>query len=768
MPEILTSSFELYSPLQISFVRWVIPAVVFIIALAIFLIELASNAQKRMLVYSFPFFVLTVSLAGTFFLWRNTKLDVNQQALSKFDIETKLMEDLVLERMEIYANALRAGRGFFLSSDEVTRTEWKDFVEGVNIQKNYPGVQGLGFAKVLKPEEINNFEESVRADGFPDFKVFPDYPRDVYTSIKYLEPFDFRNQRAFGYDMFSQETRRKAMEHARDNGTPSISGKVLLLQETDEDIQPGFLMYIPLYKKGAILENQEDREREIDGYIYSPFRMNDFVNAIFSNHKYPIRLEIFDGDKQGKDSIMYDSKIEVPTEEQMQDPKFEIVHSVDLYGNSWIFKFSLMPEYGLIDFQESYPALVLRLGIIFSFLLALLMYFLAFSRARAIKIAEEITEDLRVQTRDLEERKKMDEAILAGIGDGLTATDKNGDIIIANQAFTNILGWKKGEVLGKKMLEVIPMEEESGKKVSSQDRPLSRVLKTGKKIVDSEKYYRRRDGEKVPVEINVTPIISGGEVAGIIEIFRDISKEKEVDKMKTEFLSLASHQLRTPLSAIKWFLEIILGGEAGKLSKKQQEMLGKVDQSNNRMIELVNSLLNVSRLEQGRIMVDPEPIDLNNLLNEVLAETSFKVKEKKQNIIKKLKKNKLIIKIDPKLIRQVYLNLISNAIKYSPEKSDIIVSMKKTEKEVIFSVKDSGYGIPKSEQSKIFSKFYRASNISVKDTEGNGLGLYLVKKIVEVSGGRIWFESTENKGSTFSFLLPLSGSKKKKGIKSLT
>lgn len=736
--------------LQKNFVEKTIPLFLFILAVLSLGSLLLNKYNKNLAATLLPLIILLASLGITITVWQFAKESVARQARAKFEQEIASLEENVKERLEIYSNVLYGGRGLFDASEEVTRDEWKAYIDGVNIQKNYPGVQGIGYAAVLKPNEVSVFENKIRSEGFPDFKVFPEGQREVYTSIQFLEPFDFRNQRAFGYDMFSEATRRAAMEYARDNDTAAITGKVLLLPETQEDIQAGFLMYLPVYS-----ENNEPI-----GYVYSPFRMRDFMQATLFNSSLDVDLEIFDGTEINDDTEMFDADEGIYSRDPGYTPRFEKNDVIGLYGHTWTFRYITSPDFGLGEFQENYPQLVLRVGVVLSFLLAVATYGLASSRARAVKLAEEIT-------RDLKEQKDKDEAILTGIGEGLTATDEKGNIILANPAFTQILGWGENEVIGKKMSEIIPMEDENGSRVQESDRPLSKVLNTGKSINTSNKIYLRKDGTKVPVEITVTPIIREGKVNGIIEIFRDIAKEKEVDRMKTEFLSLASHQLRTPLSAMKWFLEILLDNSIGKLNKQQQEMAQKTQQSNNRMIELVNSLLNVSRLEQGRIMVEPVPTDLIKLLDEVLTELQPQYKAKSQKINRSIPKEKITLNIDPKLIRQVYLNLLSNAIKYSPEKSTIQISVTKDANNIVSSVSDRGYGIPKAEQEKIFEKFYRASNIATKDTEGNGLGLYLVKQVVEVSGGKIWFESVEGKGTTFSFSLPLSGSKMKKGEKSL-
>jgi len=355
------------------------------------------------------------------------------------------------------------------------------------------------------------------------------------------------------------------------------------------------------------------------------------------------------------------------------------------------------------------------------------------------------------------EIKKFQQAVEAS-SDGIIITDTDAKIIYVNPKWESITGYKLSEVHGKN-----PNIFKSEKTHSHVFEEMWKALKNNKDFYTDELVNKRKDGSEYSTELAVAPITESGKTLYYVGITTDITKRKEVDRMKSEFISLASHQLRTPLSAMRWFLEMLLDGDAGELSSEQRDYVSNVYQANSNMIELVNALLNVSRIESGRIIIDPIPTDLSELIKSVVNETKVKYTEKKQNIIISIHHDLPKINLDPKLIRHVFLNLITNAIKYSPERGEIHIFVSKNDKEVLVQVSDTGFGIPETEKSKVFQKFYRGSNIVKYEIEGTGLGLYLAKAIVESSKGKIWFKSEEGKGTSFWVSLPLVGMEPKQG-----
>jgi PAS domain S-box-containing protein len=370
---------------------------------------------------------------------------------------------------------------------------------------------------------------------------------------------------------------------------------------------------------------------------------------------------------------------------------------------------------------------------------------------------------LRDSYQRLEVETERDKTLLESLGEGVIAVDAQANITLINKQALEMLEIPAEEnAVGKPATQAFAIYGQQDQLLTPEQTPVTVALQS-LKAVDEVVGFHKKAGAKILVNISANPVIVKGAVVGAIMTVRDVTKEKEVDRMKTEFISLASHQLRTPLSAIRWFTEMLISGDAGQLLPEQLDFAKNISDSTDRMIALVNALLNISRIESGRIMVDPKPTDLRELVSGIINDLKAKTEEKKQSLVISVHQDLPKISLDPRLIGQVYLNLLTNAVKYTPKGGEISVFISKKDDQVISQVTDSGYGIPKDQQSRVFQKFFRASNAVKVETDGTGLGLYLIKSVIESSGGKIWFESEEGKGTTFWFSIPLSGMKAKQG-----
>jgi PAS domain S-box-containing protein len=393
------------------------------------------------------------------------------------------------------------------------------------------------------------------------------------------------------------------------------------------------------------------------------------------------------------------------------------------------------------------------------------------SRGEIEQQAQNLELEVTERTKQLTEAKAKDEALLKSIGDGVIATNRKGEIIFINNIAAKLLDSTIGDITGKPCAEVISLQNTNGKEIPNNLRPTSLALNSGKttSITSADNYYFvSKNGRKFPVAIIATPAIINEEIIGTTAIFKDITKEKEIDKAKNEFISLASHQLRTPLTTVNWYAEMLLAGDAGKINEEQKKYLNEIYKNNQRMDKLVNTLLNVSRIEMGALMIEPTPTNIGKLILSILDEQKLQINNKKIVILTSFKEKIRPTRVDPKFLRIAIQNLLSNAIKYTPEKGTIKIDLKTTKKNtlidkkkinkdsIVITVSDNGYGIPKNQQDKIFGKLFRASNAKKKNPEGTGLGLYISKGIIERLNGQIWLNSEENKGTTFYVILPVA------------
>lgn len=368
----------------------------------------------------------------------------------------------------------------------------------------------------------------------------------------------------------------------------------------------------------------------------------------------------------------------------------------------------------------------------------------------------DITEHRKLEQALEDIREAKEKTILSSIGDGLMACDINGKITLFNNVLAELSGFPSKEAIGKHYQQVISLVIEETNK-PAQDF-ITQTIKEGKtNSISNHTMIIKKDGTRIAVTYRSSPIFDKySKNNGCVVIFRDFSDERKIDRAKTEFVSLASHQLRTPLTSINWIIEQFSNKNYGEITPKQENALKTLSASSHHMTDLVNTLLKVSLIDLGTFAIKPISTDISTLANEVLSDLSMEAKMKKLKFLKRFQAISKI-KADPVIIRIIWQNLISNAIHYSPSGGKIKIGIIKHKKDLLLSVTDEGIGIPEKEHDNIFNKLYRASNAEKNDTGGSGLGLYIIKSILDNSGGKIWFNSNKNKGTTFYVTIPLSG-----------
>ncbi|MEA3453123.1 MAG: ATP-binding protein [Patescibacteria group bacterium] len=357
-----------------------------------------------------------------------------------------------------------------------------------------------------------------------------------------------------------------------------------------------------------------------------------------------------------------------------------------------------------------------------------------------------ILEDTEAAKVEIEKEKTRTQIVLNNFLDGLLIFGSDKKLWSINPRAEEFLKITMEEVLDKTM-------EEIGEITGIKE--LANVKKIKKKVF-REELVPQEKGLILEMTIQKVGLPNKPETDTLV-ILHDISREKVIEQLKSQFVSVAAHQLRTPLSIIKWSLSMMIQGELGSLTDEQKEILEKTNQTNERMIRLINDLLNVARIEEGRFIYRPQAVDFNELLQDIIKPIHQLADEKKIKLKASLTKEPKVVRADTEKLALATKNLIENAIYYTEPKGSVTVSLTSKDNQLEFFVKDTGIGIPKDQQSRIFGKFFRGDNAVRKETEGTGLGLFIAKNIIEAHKGKIWFESVEGKGTTFFFTLPIIG-----------
>jgi signal transduction histidine kinase/ActR/RegA family two-component response regulator len=586
--------------------------------------------------------VLMISLIATWWGWFMVK-EASQQQIKNtvFDYRVERIKGAITTRMLIYQQMLQGCAALFAASVAVERHEWHDYIETLHLDKYYPGVQGVGFSKRILPHEKANHIAEIRAEGgfFQNYTIKPEGEREEYTSVVYLEPLDKRNQQAIGYDMFAETTRRTAMERARDTGEPALSGKVTLLMEIDQDIQAGFLLYLPVYRNGQPHNTVAERRAALVGYVYSPFRMNDLMHGILGGQSLGIDFHLYDGDNSSDFSpnrFMYDK-------DSLLNPlaQFTRIDTLVIAGHPWTFHFATLPEFDAAT--KTYTAhIVLVGGIVVSFL-------------------------------------------LFGIGRSLKAT----------------------------RCSLIAVQQVNAR-------------------------LRTEIDERLKVEIELLC------AKGIAEV---------ANHAKSTFLANMSHELRTPLNGILGYAQILSWDD--NLTADQKEGLQIIEKSGDYLLTLINDILDLAKVEAGKVELFPKAVLLENFLQEIVQ--LFQLRAEEKGICFSYQPQSelpMVIEVDEKRLRQVLINLLGNAIKFT-EQGKVTLTVSYQEDKLGFHIQDQGCGIAAADLERIFQPFQQVGDKKYWG-QGTGLGLPITKKLVDMMDGELRVTSTLGQGCIFSVFLHLS------------
>ncbi|HEY0845262.1 MAG TPA: CHASE domain-containing protein [Noviherbaspirillum sp.] len=713
-------------------------------------------------------------LGLTVLAWHFIAASTEQRAHDRFLYLVEDIKHRIEERMQTYEQVLRSGKGLFSSSHSVESDEWYQFAYDLKIDLHYPGIQGIGFAKLVTQADRPAFEEAMRRDGFPHYRIWPGDARKEYTPITYLSPLSETNNRVLGFDMFSEPVRRAAMEKARDSGAPSVTGKVTLVQETDRKRQAGFLMYMAVYRNRAPIATMEQRRAALVGYVYSPFRMADLMEGILGVSMPEVALEIFDGIREVEISRMYSSEPSPDGLHLAYPNRFTIKKILEVEDRHWTLRVTTLPAFeATVDRQKS--LIVLVAGALISMLFFSVVRALSTTRTEALALAREMTDALQ------ESEVRFESLVESASDFAIIATDLDGVIRVFSIGAERMLGYRAHEMVGRQTPIAFHVREEIAARAAQIERETGTRVEGLAVFVMSARHgqaetrewtYVRSDGSRLPVQLTISAIRGvRGEITGYVGIARDITEERRTkeeleaamrqaesaSQAKSNFVANMSHELRTPMNAVLG-MAYLMGNTP--LSPDQHKYLDMIRTSGQSLLNILNDILDFSKIEAGRMELSPVRFGLDDVLNAMTTIVGINAGEKDLE---------LSLGVDPDVpawligdalrLQQVLVNLAGNAIKFTPrgEVTILVDLAERTEQTAMLRirVRDTGIGMTDEQQKGLFSAFYQADSSTTRRFGGTGLGLAISSRLVDMMGGRIDVKSTLGKGSEFTVTLPL-------------
>jgi PAS domain S-box-containing protein len=674
----------------------------------------------------------------------------------------------IVRRLDTYINLLRGGTGLFAASQRITATQFRTYVSQLELRDRFPGVQGIGLTLRIPAAMKDRILTELRTQPeLKDLDIRPPTLRLEYHAIVYLEPLDDRNRRAIGFDMFTEPTRRAAMERARDTANPALTGKVTLITEDRSDApQPGFLVYVPVYYAGPPPLGIDDRRARLAGFVYSPFRANDLFHGLLETRTpHGLAFNVYDGETTTPDALLYSSDAQAAPGTPAYEPRFTMRSHVLIAGRPWTIVFRTRPEFESSS-SRGFTLLVVALGVIVSVVLFTITYGQATARMRAERAADELRESEAALRASESKFRRLADSNLVGVG----FADTGGHLIDANDALLSILGRSRDDVRGGALRwdEITPPEYRDA------DAGAVEQLRATGVCTPYEKQYIRPDGTRVSVLVGIAMLEGDtSEAVGIVvdltERNRAIEQLKsardtadaaraeaeDANRLKDEFLATVSHELRTPLNAILGWARILR--EGANDPDEVTQGLATIERNAKAQAQLVEDLLDVSRIVTGKLRLDVRTVDLAGVIDAAIEAVRPAADAKDVAIHPVLDRTGCRVSGDPDRLQQVVWNLVSNAVKFTPRGGSVQVLLQSSGGNAEIAVSDTGRGISREFLPYVFDRFRQGDSSSTRHFGGLGLGLGIVRHLVELHGGTVAASSLgEGKGATFVVTLPLA------------
>jgi PAS domain S-box-containing protein len=717
------------------------------------------------------------ALAVVFFVYTSAR---EQERLRiSFERQAETLAHTLQNRLEDYLGVLYATESFFAGSRKVSRQKFHTFVQ--RLFARHPGLQALSFDRHVPDTQRAAYEEAVRWDGYPDFQITEQdvhgrmvraAQRPEYVVVTYIEPYA-GNEMAFGFDVASEPGRLAALHQARDTGVPIATGRLMLVQETGH--QFGLLVFLPIYGNELPRATVEERRQHLRGYATGVFRIGDMVEAALRGlDRQGIGLRIEDETAPAGQRLLYNGQEQAqrgtaPGRDAASGESptgLSWNTTVELAGRRWRLRLVPTLEY-LAARQSLQPWTVLVGGLLFTSLLGAFILILT-GRATSIEqlVAERTAELSRANTalaREVTERQQAEEAlerlrrqndlILNAAGEGVLGVDPQGKVTFVNPLAASVTRYTVDELIGRRLNDTLCHMDPDTTSNVWEASPISATLQDGTVRRATGEVFWRKDGTRFPVEYVSTPMREDGAVIGAVVTFQDITERQAVERMKDEFISVVSHELRTPLTSIRCALGLLASGRLGILSDKGQRLLDIAVTNTDRLVRLINDILDLERIGSGKITMEPKACDAANLMTQ--AGDMMRAMAEQAGVTLSVAPVSARLWADPDHILQTLMNLLSNAIKFSPPGATVWLRAERAGPQLVFQVQDQGRGIPAAKLEVIFERFQQVDASDSRKKGGTGLGLAICRSIVQQHGGRIWAESTLGQGSTFCFTLPV-------------
>ena len=550
---------------------------------------------------------------------------------------------LVQIRLDTYVELLRAGAALFAASNAVTTDEFKLFAARLQIGDRYPGLQGMGLTRYFTPDAVSAGDPALGALAREGIGIWPPGRRPEYTAIVALEPETQRRRASLGYDMFTDPTRRVAMERARDTGEPTASGVVTLVQEIDSERQSGFLIYMPVYGRATVPTTVEERRRALYGFVYSPFRGDDLLRSVLGVPR-DLGFSVYDGTSTDPASLLHTTPL---APRRSPYPPLRATTQVEVAGRQWTIVFTAQPY---LDESSSWLAPAVLFG-------GLLLSLALFGIMRTQLDAWE------AEARHAAELRASEEA-----------------------------------------------QRESGERL--------------RRLVSLEREAR--------------------------------AEAQQADRAKDEFLATLSHELRTPLNAMLGWIMMLRAGKVRQ--ERRADALDVIERNARTQARLIEDLLDVSRIVTGKVRLDLQPLQVAPILHTAVEAMRPGADSKRVALHADIAMDAPAIMGDPNRVQQIIWNLLSNAIKFTPSGGEVSVELAAEDGVLRFSVSDTGIGISPEFLPHVFERFRQADSSSTRAHSGVGLGLAIVRHLVQLHDGSVEAKSDgPNTGAHFVVRFPAAG-----------